>query len=393
MTGFDIVVLVLLPLFVWAGYQQGLMVSAFSFGGFLLGVVLGLTLVPHLLGGLEPGLLRAGTALALVLFVAALVQSLASFAGRSLRAALSHGPSRQVDRTLGAIGAGVLVCLSAWLLGEAAGDSPSLPFSESMHDSTVVRLVGEAVPVSPQAFVSAFAGLVADSGFPSVFGDAIERIAPVAPPDPTTASEPGVRAAEASVVKVVSDARACHASLEGSGFVVSAGRVMTNAHVVAGSDRVRVYVEGVGRGLDADVVVLDPRTDVAVLDVHGMSAAPLSFAGTAGRGDAAVVAGFPEDGPLATTPARVRGVLVAVGRDIHGRPGARREVYSLRASVREGNSGGPLLSPSGSVLGLVFAASLDDPQTGYALTAKAVAPALAAGRSATTPVATGACAR
>jgi S1-C subfamily serine protease len=167
---------------------------------------------------------------------------------------------------------------------------------------------------------------------------------------------------------------------------------MTNAHVVAGSNRVRVLLVGRGAPLEATVVFLDPRTDVAVLAVKGLDAPALTFDATAVRGDDAVVAGFPQDGPLAAGPARIRSVLVAVGHDIYGEPGARREVYSLRASVREGNSGGPLLAPDGKVLGVVFAASVDNPQTGYALTAKAVKPALAAGRTASAPVATGACA-
>jgi S1-C subfamily serine protease len=391
-TGFDLVVLVLLPIFAWAGYRQGLLVSLLSFGGFLVGVVLGLAVAPVVLGSLSPGLMRAGLALALVLFVGAVAQSLAAFGARALRAAISHGPGRQADNVLGAVGAAVLLSLSAWLLGEAAGNSPSLPFASSMRDSEVVKLVGDAVPVPPGRFVSAFAGLVAESGFPSVFGGAVESIVPVGPPDPAVLKEPGVRQAEGSLVQVIADARSCRARLEGSGFVVAPGRVMTNAHVVAGSNRVRILVGGQGQALDADVVVLDTRTDVAILDVHGLAAPSLRFDPDAQRGDSAVVAGFPEGGPLTATPARVRSVLIAVGRDIYGRPGAKREVYALRAQVREGNSGGPLLAPDGHVLGVVFAASVDDPQTGYALTAKAVAPALAAGRTATKPVATGACA-
>jgi len=391
-TGFDLAVLVLLPFFAWAGYNQGLFVSVISFGGFLVGVVLGLALAPHVLGSLAPGVVRAGLALALVLFFAAGVQGLVSFLARVVRATVSHGPSRQVDNVLGAVGASLLLLLSAWLLGEAAGNSPSLPFATSMRDSAVVRLVGDVVPVPPDRFVAAFSGLVAQSGFPSVFGDAVERIVPVPAPDSSVVDQPEVRVAERSLVKVITNARSCRARLEGSGFVVSPGRVMTNAHVVAGSSSVKVLVAGQGEPLDADVVVLDPRTDVAVLAVHGLTAPALAFDDGGQRGDDAVVAGFPEDGPLMTTPARIRGVLVAVGKDIYRQPGARRQVYSLRAQVREGNSGGPLLSTTGQVLGVVFAASVDDPDTGYALTAKAVAPALAEGRTASVPVPTGACA-
>ena len=91
-TGFDLLVLVLLPFFAWAGYRQGFLVSVLSFGGFLVGVVLGLAAAPVLLGSLSPGLTRAALALALVLLLGAVVQSLAAFLGRTLRAVVSHGP-------------------------------------------------------------------------------------------------------------------------------------------------------------------------------------------------------------------------------------------------------------------------------------------------------------
>jgi S1-C subfamily serine protease len=69
-----------------------------------------------------------------------------------------------------------------------------------------------------------------------------------------------------------------------------------------------------------------------------------------------------------------------------------REVFSLRSLVRPGNSGGPLVSSAGTVLGVVFAASVTDSDTGYALTAKQVAPAAADGLTARNAVSTGDCA-
>jgi S1-C subfamily serine protease len=59
--------------------------------------------------------------------------------------------------------------------------------------------------------------------------------------------------------------------------------------------------------------------------------------------------------------------------------------------VRSGNSGGPLLAPDGTVYGVIFAAAVDDPQTGFALTARESAPVIAAGRSASASVGTGPC--
>ena len=68
-----------------------------------------------------------------------------------------------------------------------------------------------------------------------------------------------------------------------------------------------------------------------------------------------------------------------------------REIYALRATVRNGNSGGPLLAPDGRVYGVVFATSVDDPQTGYALTAAEVAPDVQSGAHASSQVSTEGC--
>jgi len=139
-------------------------------------------------------------------------------------------------------------------------------------------------------------------------------------------------------------------------------------------------------------VIFDPQRDIAVLAVPGLPAPALKTGADAGRGTSAVVAGFPEDGPYRLAPARVRTVIQARGNDIYDRPGITREVYSLYARVRPGNSGGPLLSTRGQVIGIVFATSLDDPNTGYALTMREAAPVLDRATSASTPVGTGGCA-
>jgi S1-C subfamily serine protease len=162
--------------------------------------------------------------------------------------------------------------------------------------------------------------------------------------------------------------------------------------VVAGVDRPGVRVGGVGSRLAARVVVYDPERDLAVLYVPGLTARPLDFDADGSRGDQAVVAGFPQGGPLRLEPARIREVINARGPDIYHRQQVTREVFSLYADVEPGNSGGPLLTPDGDVYGVIFAKSLDDPNTGYALTADEVAPVVTAGRTRTAQASTGSCA-
>jgi S1-C subfamily serine protease len=154
-----------------------------------------------------------------------------------------------------------------------------------------------------------------------------------------------------------------------------------------------VQIGGEGRRYDATVVLYDWERDIAVLDVPGLPADPLRFADSrAESGDGAIVAGFPENGGYDVRAARVRGEIPANGPDIYRRSTVQRDVYSLYATVRQGNSGGPLLTTRGEVVGVIFAKSLDDPDTGYALTVDEIRPDIESGRKATQQVDTDQCA-
>lgn len=174
----------------------------------------------------------------------------------------------------------------------------------------------------------------------------------------------------------------------GSGWVEASGVVVTNAHVVAGSSSVEVVSQD-DRSYQASVVAFDPDRDVAVLRVPGLGAPALRMGGTMAAGDPAVVAGFPGGGPYTVGGARIRGELTAAGTDIYQHDAVIRDVYSLRAIVRPGNSGGPLFDDRGDVVGMVFARSTTDADTGYALTLGEVRPVLST--AGPTPVATGVC--
>jgi len=165
--------------------------------------------------------------------------------------------------------------------------------------------------------------------------------------------------------------------------------VMTNAHVVAGIDEPTVRVGGVGRTYEARVVLFDPQKDVAVLYVPDLRAPVLEFVKDAGRGDSAVVAGYPQDGALNLQAATVANRLQARGQNIYNDATVTREIYSVRSTVRPGNSGGPLLTTEGQVFGVVFARSTTDAETGYVLTTGEVADDAERAADATAPVDTG----
>jgi S1-C subfamily serine protease len=255
----------------------------------------------------------------------------------------------------------------------------------------VLQQVDETIPTAVRDFFAAFRRLISTDAFPQVFGAlGPERIVNVPPPDPRIANSTAVRRDRSVIVKVVGEAKSCSRRIEGSGFLYAKDRVMTNAHVVAGVTSVRVESPE-RRGFDAHVVLFDPKRDVAVLDVPGFPGKPLTFTGPADPGDSGVVAGYPENGPFLAVAARVRSTERARGPDIYQRGSVTREIYALRARIRPGNSGGPLLAPDGNVYGVVFAAATDSSDTGYALTADEVAADAQAGRTATRPVSTQGC--
>jgi S1-C subfamily serine protease len=186
-------------------------------------------------------------------------------------------------------------------------------------------------------------------------------------------------------------APSCDRSIEGSGFVYAPQHVLTNAHVVAGVRSGLEVIPNHRSALQAFVVLYDPERDVAVLYVPNLRARPLGFAPQASSGDSAVVAGYPENSHFTARPARIGNEQSANSPDIYQTKTVTRDIYAVRALVQPGNSGGPLLTPGGSVYGMVFAAAVDVPDTGYALTAGEVASDVSAGRTATAPVSTQGC--
>ncbi|MGI8646244.1 MAG: MarP family serine protease, partial [Nocardioides sp.] len=280
----------------------------------------------------------------------------------------------------------------AWSPASSLRPGPVLSLSRQISDSQVVTGVDSVMPERARTLFSSFRQVLDDNELPTVFGGlAPERIRSVQPPASGITGSAAVRQASASVVKISGTAEDCGRTLDGSGFVVAPQHVLTNAHVVAGVDRPRVRVAGGSERLGARVVAFDPHRDLAMLYVPDLQASALALDDGGGRGDQAVVAGFPGGGPFRLGAARIRDTLDARGPDIYHRTQVTREVFSLYADVEPGNSGGPLLSLDGEAYGVIFAKSLDDAQTGYALTVDEARPVVRAARAATTPVDTETC--
>ncbi|NYD22276.1 MarP family serine protease [Kineococcus aurantiacus] len=390
----DVVLLLVLLAQVVAGYREGLLVGLAGLAGLVGGAAVGVVVLPRLVTGWDAGLARTLAVVAGTVVLAGLGRVLLGLVAARLRAHVRWAPARFLDALLGAVAGGVATLLVVWVVAGAARQAPLPRVVQAVTGSRVVTAVDAAVPAAAGDVLGGFWSAAQANGFPRVFtGLSPEPIVPVA--DPPAQAPEALRQPLEAVVKVTGVADSCRRGLEGSGFVAArtggAARVVTNAHVVAGVADPLVQPGGRGRQYPATVVAFDPDRDLAVLDVPGLAVQPLPRSGQLAPGDAAVVAGFPLDGGYSAVPARVRQLLNAQGRDIHDARDVVREVYSVSATVQAGNSGGPLLTEDGRVAGVVFAKSLDDAGTGYALAPAELDAVLAAAGSSTAAVGTGAC--
>lgn len=393
MSWLDLAVLVLAAAFAVSGFRQGFLIAVLSFLGFFGGAVLGAQVADPVASRFPAdSSWRVATAVAVVLAFALGGQVIAVWVGRELHGRLTWRPALRVDAILGALVSAVAVLLVVWMIATPLAAAPYPRLSSAVRDSQLVRAIDEVVPRPVRALYASLRDVVRAYDFPEVFGPLVPtRVRNVPAPDRRLASSAAVRRAHPSVLKITGVAGSCARRVEGSGFVYAPDRVMTNAHVVAGVARPQVEVDG--QQHPAAVVLYDSARDVAVLRVPGLGLRALPFAAEkADTDDDAIVVGYPENGPFFVGPARVRDRMQIRGPDIYDDRTVIREVYSIYGDVRSGNSGGPLLAPNGSVYGVIFAAAIDQPQTGFALTAAEVADDASRGRTATEAVPTGDCA-
>ena len=389
----DVVLLLIMLGYAISGFRQGLVVGMLSLGGFVGGAVVAMFVAPVLLGGMESGPKRSVIVLLAVILTAWVGQFAGAMVGGRLREAVPNGPLAGADHVAGAVAGLVAVALVLWFVAGAVRGAPSQALSRAVGESKVIQAIDEVVPSQFTGVADTFRDAVGGSTFPRVFaGVGPERISQVSAPDPKVLASAAVVKARSSVVKITGEASSCGRGQEGSGVIIAPQRVVTNAHVVAGVTNPRVQVGGTGKRYLARVVSFDPRRDLAVLAVPSLRTAPLPLGTDLRRGELAVVAGFPNDGPFRAAAARVRSIVRASGEDIYGRPGAVREVYSLFVKVQPGNSGGPVLNSAGQIVGIVFAKSLDDESTGYALTLDESRAVIEAGSTQVRQVSTGGCA-
>jgi S1-C subfamily serine protease len=386
----DWLLLLLVAAYALSGYWQGFVTGAFATAGLLLGGLLGIWLAPIALGNADPSLWVSLGALFIVILSASIGQALLQYAGARIRDKITWQPARALDAVGGAALSALAVLVVAWALGVAISGSRIGQVTPLVRESAVLAKVNAALPSAAGSLLQAFNDVVGTSFFPRYLEPfAPERIVDVEPGPKRLLSDPDVLNAEQSVLKI-RGSNDCGRGVEGTGFLYYADRLMTNAHVVAGVDDPEVEIEG--ESVDADVVYYNPDLDVAVLDVESGSLPTLPFDTGAESEEGVAILGYPEDGPYDVQVGRIRSEQRLRSPDIYGDGTVIREVFSLRGLVRPGNSGGPIVTSEGDVAGVVFAASVTDDDTGYALTAGQVAKSAASGRAGDDEVSTGDCA-
>ncbi|MFR9769997.1 MarP family serine protease [Nocardia sp. SC052] len=371
----DLAVLTTVVVAAVLGWRRGAIVGLPGFAGALAGAILGAALSATVFGQLAPGAVRLLLALTVVAGLVAFGAVAGHRAGRAARATVSDPVAQRADAVCGCLAYALAVPLVVWLF------AAPLESSALVRDSTTVRTVDDVAPFWLSGLSEVLTGPIVDAG--------LSR--PLAPPDPGIVAGPMPAALRQSVLRVQDLAPTCGVRQSGSGFVIAPERVLTNAHVVAGSSK--VSVDTAAGSLTATVVRFDPTMDIAVLAVPGLTAPALTVAPEpADPGDDAIALGYPRGGSYTASATRVRGRAERQVRDIYRTGVGEREIYTLDGSIQHGNSGGPLVDRDGRVLGIVFGVDENNSNVGFATSLPEVLDRLDHGWRSDRPVDTGPCA-
>ena len=364
MSPFDWLVVALVVLVAIRGFYAGFISGAFSLAGLGLGAYLGSRLAVYLvqvetdLAVYSPFVLLAGA-----LVFGGLGRLLAGTIGGRIGASLRRIPVigsgiGMLDRIGGAALGAAIGLFLVWVAGVFALQGP-LPQSvrSSVERSEVLSAMNERLPSG--FLLDTVASLDA---IPQIEGPRPQVDEPELPDQNNDGGGQSVEEAARSVVQIVAtggsgyDSGSSGYGSSGSGWVAAPELVVTNAHVVAGNDRVAVRQEGIWRGYEAKVVAVDETNDVAVLEVDGLDLPALPVAEPE-PGESVAIVGYPFGGPLDVEPGRVGGTSQTVARDANGNGPVSRYITSIRGEANPGNSGGPAINEDGEVVGTIFASA------------------------------------
>ncbi|HTE57938.1 MAG TPA: MarP family serine protease [Verrucomicrobiae bacterium] len=386
----DVLILLILACGAFLGMRYGFIKQL----AISLGMVLGLFAIAFVYGKLaflsESSAIRTIILGILVLGIAFLCFDACLLLGTWIRKriwAKSH-PVSVLEQSGGAIVAVVATAVVIWL--GTAIFAPSLPSmaERQIDNSKLLSAINKLASV------------------PGIFKNTAHLLDPFSSPDVFVGDEPqfdtadnavsqqfndldgAVQRAKNATVKV--NAWGCGSTSLGSGFLVGKRLIATNAHVIAGANRMSIQ-DQTGTHV-AQAVWFDPSLDLAILrTASDLSAAPLSLQTKAyPPGSVSALVGYP-NGQLTSQDATIMQYLSASGFDIYGKTKTLRKVYAIRSSLGPGNSGGPLINSEGQVIGMVFGHSASQNKTGYVIVADQLTGGIAVASKQATQVATGSC--
>lgn len=384
----DVLLAIVLLAYVVYGIRHGLSRTVFVIAGVIGGVIAAYFLAPVVGTWVPVPFLRSAATIVTAIGLVIAGHALGSAIGRGVRRGVEQTPLGGIDRLLGGVVAGVAAALVASMLAFSVAQLGVPLLSRAILGSTVLRVITDLTPDPVEAFLAQVRSAVLSGSLPVIEG-AIGVTGEPSIPQLDTGSA-ALNAAAASVVRITGNAYACGQSQSGTGFVIADDRVVTNAHVLAGVTEPIIEAPD-GQVLSGSVVYFDPIDDLAVIAVPGLDSQALPTSPTVAEGTDAAFQGYPYGGPFTSGAAEVLSVSVAQVQDIYGSSSAPREIYTLAADVREGNSGGPLLSLGGQVIGVIFAKSGDTANVGYAVTMTELDPVATQAPGLGAPVSTGDC--
>ncbi|MHA7179020.1 MarP family serine protease [Arthrobacter sp. MDB2-24] len=388
-TLFDVILAVILLGYLVSGIRKGFLVTLGGIAGFVAGAVAAFFAIPLVSEWVPDNPWRLIAVIATVIVLVLVGQAVGSALGASIRRWSDFPPLRLVDRLLGGVVNVVVAALVLSMLAFSVGTLGVPLVSQQLSSSQVIRGIDTATPGPVRSWMAQLRTIAVDDGIPTL----LAGVAPVPAQVPDASVDtPELAAAAASVVRITGTAYQCGQNQTGSGFVVAPGRVITNAHVVAGVNEPVVEVPG-GGALPGRVVQLDMARDIAVIAVDDLEAAPLPLGDELANGTTAAFAGYPAGGPYRIQPASVQGLSPVLVNNIYGADPQPLQVYSLAANVQQGNSGGPLLDLQGRVAGVVFAKSTADAPVGYALSLEELRPVAESAAGLSDSVSAGQCTR
>ncbi len=388
LTVLDLALILALLSYLIYGLRNGFLVTLGGIAGFAAGAVAAFFAVPLVSRYVEDSGWRLTAIVAAAVVLVALGHGLGTMIGRQIRGAVRIRPLRAVDRLLGGA---VNVVVSALVMSMLAFSISALgvPFvSQQLAGSKVIRFIDGLTPTPVKATMAQLRSAVIGNGIPTL----LEGLAPGEPvPVPNASTDtPALNRAAESVLKIAGTAYECGQNQTGTGFVVSPGRVVTNAHVVAGVSQPVVEIPD-GGAMPGRVVYFDSKHDLAVLAVDGLPSEPLALSPDLSNGSPAAFAGYPHGGPFQSKPATIQDISTVLVPDIYGNNASPEEIYRLAGDVQPGNSGGPLLTTEGLVAGVIFAKATSDAELGFAITMGDLTPVASQASGLSAPVSSGQC--